>query len=316
MKEIIEGSEAGGPTAQAASVLVELGLSPNEAGAYVYLLQNSPATGYKVAKATSRSFSNTYQILESLRKLGAVLAEEGDRRLYRAQPVDEFLDVLKQRLESRGRQASRAVRQLSLSGPDQRLWEISHVDQVYETYRRMLSECRERVLSELFPEPLEHLRDALEGAAARGVIVVVRVYQPAEIEGVRTVLSPYGNRNLRVWNSQWMSLYVDGLQYLQANLMNGGRGVHHAVWSRNAYVSRSLYAYLNSDLHHYSFRQVLDEVESVDAMRDAYRELQQLFPPGEDLGFRQLSESAELFSQADDPAPQEEDDHDDMQDDE
>jgi len=288
MREIIDGTESGGPDAEAISGLVELGLTANEARAYVYLLQNSPATGYKVAKATSRSFSNTYQILEALRKLGALFIEEGGRRLYRALPIDEFLAALRQRLESRGRQAKRAVRKLSLAKGDQRLWEISNVDQVYETYRRLLAESQERVLSELFPEPLEMVRDALEATAARGVIVVVRIYQPARIDGVRTVLSPYGNQNLRAWRSQWMSLYADGLQYLQANLMNGRRGVHHAVWSANSYVSRTLYSYLNSDLHHYSFRQALDEVDSVDAMRAAYRELQQVFPPGGDIGFKRL----------------------------
>lgn len=305
MREIIDGAESRSPAAEAASGLVELGLTVNEANAYVFLLQNSPATGYKVAKGTSRSFSNTYQILEALRKLGAVLVEEGGRRLYRALPIDEFLAALKQRLESRGRHAARVVRKLSVSGADQRLWEISNVDQVYETFRRLLAESRERVLSELFPEPLEILRDALEATAARGIIVVVRIYQPSRLDGVRTVLSPYGNRNLRAWQSQWMSLYTDGLQYLQANLMNGGRGVHHAVWSRNSYVSRTLYSYLNSDLHHYSFRRVLDDVDSVDAMRKAYTELQQIFPPGGDLGFQRL------FDQTVQPAPEERDDHDD-----
>jgi hypothetical protein len=152
----------------------------------------------------------------------------------------------------------------------------------------MLGECRERALIELFPEPCEILKETLEREAARGVQIVVRVYKPIRIKGVRTILSPFGEQNLKAWGSQWLALYVDGLQYVQAILMNGGRGVHHAIWSRNIYVARNLYSYLNSDLHHYSFREILDRADSVEELRAAYRKLEEVFPPGGDIGFGRL----------------------------
>ena len=37
-------------------IVAEFGFTENEAAAYVYLLQNSPATGYKIAKGIGRSF--------------------------------------------------------------------------------------------------------------------------------------------------------------------------------------------------------------------------------------------------------------------
>lgn len=288
MKEIINDSKATDPAAQAVSALSGMGLSTTEARVYVYLLQHSPATGYKVAKGTGRSFSNAYQILESLGRLGAVLEDKGTRSLYRALPIDDLLAHLKRRLDDQGRQVVEAVKKLSLSESDQRLWEIRNIDHVYEVFRRMLGECRERALVELFPEPCEIVKKTLEREAARGVQIVARLYEPSRLEGVRTIVSPFGEKNLKAWGSQWLSLHVDGLQYLQANLMNGGRGVFHAIWSRNIYVARTLYSYLNSDFHHYSFREVLETVGSVEELRAAYRELEEVFPPGGDLGFGRL----------------------------
>jgi len=241
-----------------------------------------------VAKGTGRSFSNAYQILEALQRLGAVLVEEGTRRLYRALPIEDLVANMKQRLDDQARQAITMANEFSPSVPDQKLWEIKTVDQVYEIFRRMLRECDQRALIELFPEPFEHLKDSLEKGASRGLTLVARIYEPAEIQGVRTVLSPFGKENLKTWGSQWMSLYVDGRQYLQATLENKGNGVRYAVWSENLYISRTLYSYLNSDLHHYSFRNLLDHAESVKELRRAYLELQDTFPPGGDLGYKEL----------------------------
>ena len=55
-------------------VFTELGLTTLEAQIYVFLLQHSPATGYKIAKAIGRSFPSTYKALASLDSAGSVFA--------------------------------------------------------------------------------------------------------------------------------------------------------------------------------------------------------------------------------------------------
>ncbi len=287
MREIIvlDNGQSG---TQAIRHLTELGFSEGEATAYVFLVRHSPATGYRVARSIGRSFSNAYQILESLEKRGAVLVEAGDRRLYRALPFEELLDQMERAFKARRRQAAEALKDVPVRSTDLGIYELKTVAAVYEQCLRMLKECEERALAELYPEPLELLREAVEETAARGVVVAARIHRPAELNGVRVILSPYGSENLRVWRAQWLTLYVDGRQYLQANLMTGGGGVHHAVWSENPYLARALYSYVNSDLHHYAFRPHIKAATSLDELRREYDQLQQVFPVGGDLGYQDL----------------------------
>ena len=117
MKEIIPSDSIQSDT-HAIRHLVELGFSEGEAAAYVLLLQHSPATGYRVARSIGRSFSNAYQILELLERRGAVLVETGERRLYRAIPIEELLDQMERAFKTRRRQAAEALKEVPVRGSD------------------------------------------------------------------------------------------------------------------------------------------------------------------------------------------------------
>ncbi len=71
--------------------LVALGLTETEALVYGYLIQNSPATGYRVSHAIGKQPANTYKAIASLQAKGAVMAEEGGTKMCRAVPAEEFL---------------------------------------------------------------------------------------------------------------------------------------------------------------------------------------------------------------------------------
>lgn len=266
----------------------DLGLTDLEAEIYVYLLQQSPATGYKIAKGLRRSFPSTYKALASLQAKGAILVDDGTSRRSRAVPPAEFLDQLENRFCERRQRAATAVAQLPKSAHDTRIYQLASVDQVYERSRSMLAECAERALVELFPEPLTALRDPIEKAAARGVDVTARLYRAESLAGVRLVQSPFGAENLRTFKSEWLALLIDGRQFLLAHLLKAGRGVVNAVWSANPTVARALYDHANSDFHHYAFRPRLETAASLDELRSEYRRLQRAFPPGGDLGFQDL----------------------------
>ncbi len=270
------------------ALLAELGMTELEAQAYVFLLQHSPATGYKIAKGIGRSFPSTYKGLASLEAKGAVLVDDGENRLTRAVPLDEFMDQLAARFSEKRRLVKAAVERLPQCPSDTRIYQLASAEQVFERCRRMLAECEERALVELFPGPLEALRSPVEEAVARGVDVTARLYEPSTLAGVRVVHSPYGSQTVRGFGSDWLALFVDGRQFLLANLVAGGAGVLNAVWSANPTVSRVLYDHANSDFHHYAFRSALYANDSVDELRAEYERLQAIFPPGGDLGFKDM----------------------------
>jgi len=156
--------------------LVNTGFTSLEADISVYLLQHSPATRYKLAKGIGRSFTNTYKALAGLQTKGAILVDESEHKLSRAVPIEELMDQLEARFREKRRIAVEAVRELPSHEADNRIYHLASVDQVYERCRRMLQECQERVLLELFPEPCTQLRDPVEAVAARGITVAARVY--------------------------------------------------------------------------------------------------------------------------------------------
>lgn len=265
------------------------GFTELEAEIYVFLLQHSPATGYRIAKGIGRSFTNTYKALSALETKGAVLVEEAESRLSRAVPIEELMDQMEARFRAQRNRAIAAVNRMPLSPADRRIYHLASVDQVYERCRAMLQECEERALLELFPEPCAVLREAVERTAERGVEIAVRVYAGEHLEKVRVIQSPFGAQNLEIWRSQWLAFFIDGRQFLLGHLGEGGKGVFEAVWSANPFIARAFYSYVNSDLHHYSFVPLLDSAGSMDALRQAYDQLQGAFPAGGDLGFKELS---------------------------
>ncbi|MCP4573471.1 MAG: hypothetical protein GY838_14030 [bacterium] len=270
------------------SAFTELGLSKIEAEIYVFLLQQDASTGYKIANGVGRSFSNTYKTLSSMQTRGIVLADEGDTKLFRAVAADVLVENLERHFVEQREHALELARGLTRPTGDTRIYQLTTVEQIHDRVRRMLNESEERVLIEIYPQPLELLRDAMEDAAARGVVVAARVYEPAEIAGVTTIVSPFAAADWNVFPSQWIGAYVDGSQYLQASFTPDGQQVHQAVWSASPLLAWSIYSHVNADFHHYAFRPHLMAADDVDDLRARYDELQRVFPVGGDLGYRNL----------------------------
>jgi sugar-specific transcriptional regulator TrmB len=271
--------------------IVGMGVPELEARIYTLLLRESPATGYRVAKRMGKSFSTVYKALAALEEKGAILVEKGESRLSRAVPLEEFLEQMEARFRERRKRAEAAAAELPRPPTDTRVYQLGTVDQLYERCRRMLDGAAERALLELFPVPLEVLREPVEKTAARGVDVTVRIYRPDSLAGVRIVQSPFGESTIRELGSEWISVLVDGRQCLLGSLAPGGEAVLQALWTESPLLARSLYDGLNSDLHHYAFRPLLESAADLEEARAAYARLQEAFPPGGDLGTREYFRS-------------------------
>lgn len=268
--------------------LVSYGFTELEAQIYVYLLENSPATGYKIAKGIGRSFTNTYKAQENLLRKGAVILEDSQNKMFRSLPLDEVLEVLDNDLKARRKDALKAAAGLSKMIDDDRIYHLSTPEQVYERFRSMLNDCKERALIEAFPVPLTEVKKDVEKASKRGIIIASRVYGNEAFTGSHIIRSPYAEDYEKKWHYQWLSLYVDGRQFLMATFNRDGTELSNAVWSENLHLAREIYSYVNSDFHHYSFINHLDQCSTIDQLREAYRETQTLFPVGGDLGMQDL----------------------------
>ena len=258
--------------------LVELGLTALEAEAYGFLIQQSPATGYKVAQAIGKPAANTYKALESLARKGAVLVDEAENRLCRAVPADEWLGQLERQFQRRKHNAAEALATLGSSPQDDRLYQLHTRTQVLERARAMLLRCKHSAVMDIFPVPLTSLTDDIEVAAARGVEIVVKTYLPIDLREVRVIVRPHGHEITEALPGDMISLNIDGVEHLLAVMPSDGDRVFQAIWTGSAVVSFLLYNGLINEASQAAIMAELDRDTTVDKLRRVFQGLRHLHP--------------------------------------
>ena len=222
---------------QAAAALTFLGFSEIEALVYCHLLEESPATGYRVSHAIGKPTANTYKAIAALALRGAIIIDDSDSKLCRAVPPSELLERMGREFDAHKRTAENELSKLRQSAGDDRVYYLSSVEQVIERARAMLAAAKQAALLDLFPKCTPLLANELEAAARRGVKVAVRAYQPLALKGVTIVTAGARERVLATWPGQQLSVTVDGDQFLHALLSQDCSSVHQALWSSSTLMS-------------------------------------------------------------------------------
>ncbi len=267
---------------QAAKTLEGLGFSEIESLVYCFLLEESPATGYRVSHGIGKPTANTYKAIAALAQRGAIIVDDSESRLCRAVPPGELLDRLNRDFDARRRVAESELAKIRQASGDDRVYYLTSVEQVLERARSMLKAAKSAALLELFPRTVPLLSAELEAAAKRGVRVAVKAYAPAPLKGVTVVVSTEAQRVLSVWPGQQISIAVDGEQFMTALLSQDTESVHQALWSNSTFLSCFYYNALNVE-------QVLTDIESGASKADSRLNalsLTRLKPPG----FRKLNQ--------------------------
>jgi len=266
---------------QAAKALTFLGFSEIEALVYCFLLEESPATGYRVSHGIGKPTANTYKAIAALALRGAIIIDDSASRLCRAVPPGELLDRLDREFDTRKQLAASELAKIRQSEGDDRIYYLTSVDQVIERTRTMLKGAKNAALLELFPLTVPLFVADLEAAAKRGVAVVVKVYEPVTLKGVTVVRPDEAARVVSTWPGQQISIATDGEQFLTALLSQDASTVHQALWSNSTFLSCFYYNALNVE-------QVATDVEVRTGMDSALNRLSltRLKP----VGFRKLNE--------------------------
>jgi sugar-specific transcriptional regulator TrmB len=238
--------------------LSTLGFTELEAAVYTFLVENSPATAYRVAQGIGKPVANTYKAVESLQQKGALLVDETGTRLCRAVPPAELLAALEKTFDTRREAAAQALGRLRPAKADDGVFTLTTAAQVYERCAQMLEQAGDVVLLDAFPAVVERLGPALEAAAARGLTVVVQAYSPTDLKGVDAVIPPKAGLVLERWPGQWLCLLVDGAEYLFAFLDRDGEKVHQAIWSASAFLAWVQHSYLADSLRANLLENLLD----------------------------------------------------------
>ena len=255
--------------------LIALGFSGVEAEVYTFLLQDSPATGYRVAQALGKPAAGVYKVLESLVDKGAVIVDEGASRRCRAVPAEELLGRLERSFIERRTHAAQALAELRAAPDDDRVYQLRTRDQVFERARSMLSRCKGVALVDAFPGPLEALLPDVEAAAGRGITLAVQSYVPVEVRGAKTVLFPRGAALVEKAPWQMVIVVIDASEHLLALFSKDGTEVRQALWSGSAPLSWILQGFMTTE---FIFGATLGDPETPPAIREITRRHASYFP--------------------------------------
>ncbi|MFH1700228.1 MAG: helix-turn-helix domain-containing protein [Candidatus Zixiibacteriota bacterium] len=256
--------------------LIGLGFNNLEAQIYTYLLQNSPATGYRIAKGLAKPASNIYKAIETLHKKGAIIIDDDTTRLCRAIPVDELIDSLQRKFDNLKNQAKAELNRLKISQSDNRIYQLQSTDQVISRFQKMLSECQRVAIMDLFPFAVEILHKDIIAAIERGVRVIMKLYRPREIPGATIFLQCDGESVIERWPGQWANGIIDGEEYLLSFLTKDAKDVHQAVWSNNYCLSWIYYDGLANEFLVTALRNGFENNQSVDELKNKFNKYESM----------------------------------------
>jgi len=247
--------------------LIALGFTPLEAEVYVFLLTESPATGYRVAQSLERPVAGVYKTLESLSARGAVLVDEGANRHCRAVPFAELLSGMERTFQRRKAEAAEALSRFGMETADDRVYQLRTYDQVLERCRSMLSRSVSAALLDGHPGILTDLRSDIQAASARGVVVEVQTYGPIELPGATVNLFPQ-NEFVTTFPGTWLIAVIDGAELLLAFLDREAHEVRQAIYSGSPYLAFILQAFMISE---FTFVAAMNDPDMPAEARDVVR---------------------------------------------
>lgn len=272
--------------------LSDLGFNFLESEVYLELLANEPMTAYRVAKQINKPTANVYKAIDSLSQKGAVLIEDNKNRKCKAVPPDEFINHLEKQVLSKTRNLKEQLKDVGKVYYDERTYAIESVPLVFERFESMMSKCKKIAVIDIFPEPLEKVKNIIEKTIERGVEVHIQVYKPIEIKGATIVYTEVAAKSLEYWQSQQLNLITDGEEHLLALMNNSLSKVLQAKWSNSLYVSCLLLAGRIREQVVMDLMQKMDEPDFADQARKILQNQKFFFNskiPGIELLFKLYS---------------------------
>lgn len=168
------------PVPDLLDLLRTLGFSQHEARAYEALLGLSAATAYEVAQKSGLPRANTYTVLESLARKGAVQQVSADPVRYESVNPREFFSQLARQTSEVAEQAARLAERPAREEDQVHVWTYRDEAPVRAKLAEMISSAREHVwIKGPVDLIMPHAGD-LAAAAKRGTSIVLITLGPGQ----------------------------------------------------------------------------------------------------------------------------------------
>lgn len=263
--------------------LQEIGLSRFEAEVYIFLLKESPSTGYNIAKKLGKAAPNIYPVLDSLIQKGAVNIDDfSNTKKYYAVNPDIFSKHINGAFIKKSTEMAESLKDIKNTLDEEFIQRIPTESHVFEVCSDIISRAEHIIFVEAFPETLERIKPSLEKQALKGVHIVVTSYRKIEIKNCTVALKKNGEVFIKRWKGQWLNIVADHRENIQAFFHESNK-IHEAVWMKSPYLSTTL---ANGMAYEFLFCKIVEELsasaftETAEKMLNKYSFIKPVNSPG------------------------------------
>ncbi|MCC3357149.1 TrmB family transcriptional regulator [Bacillus sp. REN16] len=212
--------------------LKNLNFTEYEAKAYLTLLEDSPLTGYAVAKNSGVPRSKIYEVLECLTLRGDILVSPGNTAQYIPVPAKELIKNRRMKAEENFELAEKSLAEFERSTNDrENIWNITGRNEILDKVKDCIVSAKKRILLEVWKEEFEELEHDLRQAAKRGVNVTIIAYGEINTDFAHVYLHYMGDKITEEYGGRWLVISGDDSEVV-AGIVSLGKD-SRAAWSRH-----------------------------------------------------------------------------------
>ncbi|MDN4494483.1 TrmB family transcriptional regulator [Ureibacillus aquaedulcis] len=211
-------------------ILKNLNFTEYEAKAYLALLEESPLTGYAVAKNSGVPRSRIYEVLDSLVIRGDILVSPGNTPQYSPVPAKELIKSRRMKAEENFELAEKSLEQFEHSANDrENIWNIRGRNEILEKVKACIRSAKKRILLEIWNDEFEELESELSQAADRGVNVTVIAYGEIVSDFANVYHHYMGHKITEEYGGRWIVISGDDSEVV-AGIVSLGKD-SRAAWT-------------------------------------------------------------------------------------
>ncbi|MFP7379708.1 MULTISPECIES: TrmB family transcriptional regulator [Bacillus] len=211
-------------------VLKNLNFTEYESKAYLALLEESPLTGYAVAKKSGVPRSKIYEVLESLVIRGDIFVSYGGTPQYIPVPAKELIKNRRLKAEETFEQAEKYFEKFERTANDrENIWNITGRSEIIDKVKACISSAGKRILLEIWKEDFPELEPELKQAAKKGVIVTIIAYGDIEADFANVYHHDSSTQITEEYDGRWLVFSVDDSEVV-AGIVSHGKD-SRAAWT-------------------------------------------------------------------------------------
>lgn len=228
--------------------LIELGLSENEAKAYIALVKKNPATAYEVALGSNIPTSKIYGVLSRLQEKEVVsVLEDEKKKKYIPIAPDEFIEQRRNKIDKTLSSLKKDLSQVQKKDEVSYVWNIHDYEYLLEKAERMIKSAKKNILISGWKEELVLFEKELKQRENKKVKISIVHFGEAALKTGCIFQHPIEDTLYQEKGGRGLVIIVDGKEAMLGTVFSNNR--IEGAWSLNSGFVTLAEDYIKHDIY-------------------------------------------------------------------